>query len=132
MTVEGTIDRGVSEFGGLFADYIAEHPGCRGVVLTDDDGNPIDHARRPGLSALDLQIAGAQVERALAALRARGGPLSASPLGVAALAERGYLLARELGDGYTLVALHRRMDGLHSPTAGFDALAAAIEALLDG
>lgn len=131
MSDPESIDRGIAEFGALLAGYVADHPGCLGAVLTDDDGYPIDHARRrAAVSPLDLQIAGAQLEHLLCGLRARGGPLSASPLGVAFRGARGLVLATTIGQDYALVALHRRMDAIHGVEADFDALTRALADLL--
>lgn len=125
------IDRGVAEFGALLAGYVADHPGCLGAVLTDDDGYPVDHARRrAAVATLDLHIAGAQLEHLLCGLRARGGALSARPLGVAVRGARGLVLTATVGEGYALVALHRRMDAIHGVEADFDALARALAGLL--
>lgn len=65
------IARGFSEFGEVLADFIAEDPTARGAILTDEQGDPIDFTHRHALlSALDAQIAGAQVEQTTARIQA--------------------------------------------------------------
>lgn len=60
------IDRGVSEFGELLAEYIEAIAGACGAVLSDGVDDTIDTAHRPAeISALDLCIAGAQVGQAM-------------------------------------------------------------------
>ena len=61
-TDEDIIDRGVSEFGDLLGDLLAQTPGACGAVLSDGVDDTIDTAYRPQLiSILDLSITGAQI-----------------------------------------------------------------------
>lgn len=54
---------GFSEFGQALGAFLASRANVRGAILTDNRGDPIDFAHRPDqLTALDIQIAGAQVE----------------------------------------------------------------------
>ncbi|MEZ4383419.1 MAG: hypothetical protein R3A79_18965 [Nannocystaceae bacterium] len=100
-----TIDPGISEFGELLAEYLAAVQDCRGAVLTDEDGHPIDYARRrDAISELDLQIVGAQIERPLTILRERGG--DPDQIRVTIDAARGVVVAAAIGGEYSLVALH--------------------------
>ncbi|MCB9702019.1 MAG: hypothetical protein H6711_09005 [Myxococcales bacterium] len=101
------IDRGVSEIGALLGEHVAAFASCRGIILTDDDGHPIDFARRPDrISRLDLQIVGAQIERALTALRTwTAGRGLGRPI-VTLGAERGILMSAALAGDLTLAALY--------------------------
>ncbi|MEZ4451032.1 MAG: hypothetical protein R3B09_16240 [Nannocystaceae bacterium] len=131
---DDAIDRGFSEFGAAFAAYLERHRSCRGVVLTDDDGFPIDYARRcAGISALDVQILGATVERALAPLREVVRVRGLGPPTLCAVAERGVLLTSPLAVDTTLAAIHGAGvdDGaLAALTADFEALAERVLGLL--
>lgn len=131
---DDAIDRGISEFGAALASYVEASDTCLGAVLTDDDGYPIDYARRrAGISALDVQILGAQVERALAPIRkiARDRGVGRPTLTVACAG--GILLTTPLAGETTLVALHRAEvddDALSDLEADFAALAERILGLV--
>jgi hypothetical protein len=100
------LDRGISEFGQRLGDHVHACVGCRGAVLTDDDGHPVDYAcRTEELTALEIQIVGAQCERALADLR-HHLDLDLQRLTLGLSADRGRLLARTLDHGYVLAALY--------------------------
>lgn len=102
-----SIDPGISEFGELLADYLSAVDDCRGAVITDEDGHPIDYARRKdAISQLDIQIVGAQIERPLTILRERERGREPDALRVTIDAARGVLVAAAIGREYTLVALH--------------------------
>ncbi len=54
---------GFSEFGQALGAFLAGRANVRGAILSDNRGDPVDFAHRPAqVSALDVQIAGAQVE----------------------------------------------------------------------
>lgn len=130
------IDRGISEFGATLAVYVQARAGCRGAVLTDDDGYPIDYARRrDAISILDVQLLGAQLERAIAPIRevVRVRGLGRPILTVAS--ERGILLTTPLTGDTTLAALHGPDlddDALTALEVDFTALAGRVQDLLEG
>lgn len=105
FTDSASIDPGISEFGELLAEYLSAVDDCRGAVITDEDGHPIDYARRKdAISELDIQIVGAQIERPLTILRERSREPDA--LRVTIDAARGVLVAAAIGREYALAALH--------------------------
>ncbi|WAS97727.1 hypothetical protein [Nannocystis punicea] len=71
---------GYSEFGHVLADYITREAAARGAVLSDDQGDAVDLAfDESRTTALEVQILGAQLDRAAERLaawfqdRGRGG-----------------------------------------------------------
>ena len=126
------IHRGISEFGEVLGDYLQEVAGSIGAVLTDDEGNPIDFAlRQAALSDLEIQLAGAQLERPLDELRQRS--TDARTLRVTIAASRRLLLAAALAD-HTLVALHHAEHNLERVAqieSAFEGLISRLYRLLD-
>lgn len=101
-------------------------------MLTDDNGNPIDFAHRhAAVSSLEIQLAGAQLERPLNTLRQR----SVDPRGlrVTIAASRRLLLAAALAD-HTLVVLHHAEHNLERVAqieSAFERLIGRLYGLLD-
>lgn len=63
------IDAGVSEFGERMAELLGQVRQASGAVLSDDQGDPIDFARRRGrIEEIDVQIAGAQIGQCMVRL----------------------------------------------------------------
>jgi len=103
--------RGFSEFGSLLADYAAADPSLRGAILTDEQGDPIDFTHRHALlSALDAQIAGAQVEQATLRLQAWCTRLGLGDCEILVEASHGVLLTGAPQRDCVLSCLHSRHD----------------------
>jgi hypothetical protein len=63
------IHAGVSEFGDRMAELLSDVRAASGAVLSDDQGDPIDTARRiHRIEEIDVEIAGAQIGQCLARL----------------------------------------------------------------
>jgi hypothetical protein len=125
---------GFSEFGQALAEYLAGDPACRGAVLSDDLGDPVDFAHRPAtLSALDVQILGAQVERATTGLQAWCEQRGLGACEILVEASHGSLLCSTSGGGCVLAA-RRDPDPALDPGAALTAFAALrrrVSALID-
>jgi hypothetical protein len=125
--------RGFSEFGEALADFIAEDPSIRGAILTDDKGDPIDFTHRHGLlSALDAQIAGAQVEQTTARIQAWCARLGLGRCEILVEASHGILLSGSPQPDCVLSCLHDRRedDDAELLLARFAALRRRIAALI--
>ena len=109
---EAAIFRGFSEFGELLAEFIAEDPSIRGAILTDDKGDPIDFTHRHALlSALDAQIAGAQVEQTTLRIQAWCARNGLGSCEILVEASHGMLLSGAPQQDCVLSCLHTRHDG---------------------
>ena len=98
---------GVSEFGTAMATFLAAAPEVRGAIVTDAEGDPVDFAHHTAaITALDLQIAGAQTEQVTRRMQAW---CTRNNLGTCTIwieASHGCLLSTVPGDDYVLAALH--------------------------
>jgi len=107
--------------------------GCLGAVLTDDDGNPIDFARRRAhLSVLEIQLVGAQIERPITALRR--GQARPERIRVTIDATQGLLLAAAVDADTTLAAVHTAQPeeaNIARLEAAFEGLIGRLRLLLD-
>jgi len=125
--------RGFSEFGEVLADFAAADPSLRGAILTDDTGDPIDFTHRPALlSALDAQIAGAQVEQTTLRIAAWCARLGLGRCEILVEASHGTLLSCAPQRDCVLSCLHDHRED-HDPErllADFAALRLRIAALL--
>lgn len=100
---------GFSEFGAAIAGFVEGEPSARGAILTDVEGDPIDFAHYPAeVSALDLQIAGAQVEQTTTRVTAWCARQNLGPCEILIEASHGLILSASPGHGCVLSALHRR------------------------
>ncbi|MBA3549344.1 MAG: hypothetical protein H0T76_22960 [Nannocystis sp.] len=109
---EAPIFRGFSEFGELLADFIATTPSIRGAILTDDKGDPIDFTHRHALlSALDAQIAGAQVEQTTLRIQAWCARHGLGSCEILVEASHGMLLSGAPQQDCVLSCLHTRHEG---------------------
>lgn len=109
---EPAIFRGFSEFGELLADFIADDPSIRGAILTDDTGDPIDFTHRNALlSALDAQIAGAQVEQTTTRIQAWCTRQGLGSCEILVEASHGILLSGSPRQDCVLSCLHARHEG---------------------
>lgn len=99
---------GFSEFGEALAAHVSARPDVRGAILTDAEGDPIDFAHRPGeVSALDLQLVGAQVEQSTLRAQAWCTHLGLGRCEILIEASHGILLAASPGSGSVLSTLLR-------------------------
>lgn len=103
--------RGFSEFGEVLAEFAAADPSLRAAILTDDKGDPIDFTHRHALlSALDAQIAGAQVEQATLRIQACCARLGLGSCEILVEASHGVLLSAAPQRDCVLSSLHSRRD----------------------
>ena len=107
-TDNGALFSGYSEFGEALAAHVSTRPDVRGAILTDAEGDPIDFAHRPGeVSALDLQLVGAQVEQSTLRAQAWCSHLGLGRCEILIEASHGILLAASPGSGSVLSTLLR-------------------------
>ncbi len=103
--------------------------------MTDDEGNPVDFARRPAaIDALDLQIVGAQLERCVAPVDASCAKLGLAPQADFLILEgtRGTLISRTLEGGmFVLAAIVAPSENLEALASTFGDVARKLTALLD-
>ena len=130
---------GFSEFGAAIAEFVADQASARGAILTDEEGDPIDFAHHPGeVTALDLQIAGAQVEQTTTRVTAWCARQGLGACEILIEASHGLILSAAPGHGCVLSSLHERRaavespGGDDSPPAAADAEAIDPDALLAG
>jgi hypothetical protein len=110
-SVEDPLFRGFSEFGEILAEFAASDPTLRGAILTDEQGDPIDFThRRALLSALDAQIAGAQVEQTTLRIQALCDRLGLGNCEILVEASHGVLLTGAPQRDCVLSCLHSRAD----------------------
>jgi hypothetical protein len=129
----GPLFPGYSEFGAALADFVAPRPGVRGAILTDVEGDPVDFAHRTQeVGALDLQIAGAQVEQATLRVQAWSTRLGLGRCEILIEASHGLILSAAPGGGCVLSSLHRPRedDDAEALLAGFAALHRRITELI--
>jgi hypothetical protein len=99
---------GYSEFGEVLAAYVAREPAARGAILTDAEGDPVDFAHRPAeVSALDLQIVGAQVEQTTLRAQAWCSFRGLGRCEILIEASHGLVLSASPGAGCVLSSLQR-------------------------
>lgn len=99
---------GFSEFGAALAAHVGARPEIRGAILTDAEGDPIDFAHRPAeVSALDLQIVGAQVEQTTLRAQAWCTFRGLGRCEILIEASHGLLLTASPGSGAVLSSLQR-------------------------
>ncbi len=105
----GPVERGISEFGQLLGEMIAQIPGARGAVLSDGSDDTIDTALRIGaISAIDVCIAGAQVGQAITRLNNTSVLFGLGRPQVVLETETGILISQLLVREYLLtMVLHR-------------------------
>lgn len=109
---------GFSEFGAAIAEFVANEASARGAILTDEEGDPVDFAHHPGeVSALDLQIAGAQVEQATTRVTAWCARQGLGACEILIEASHGMILSAAPGHGCVLSSLHTRRGPGESPPA---------------
>jgi hypothetical protein len=106
---EDPLFRGFSEFGALLAEFAAADPSLRAAILTDDKGDPIDFTHRHALlSALDAQIAGAQVEQTTLRIQAWCARAGLGSCEILVEASHGVLLTGAPQRDCVLSCLHSR------------------------
>lgn len=109
---EAELFAGYSEFGEALAAHVGETPTIRGAILTDAEGDPIDFAHRPAeVSALDLQIVGAQVEQTTLRAQAWCSYRGLGRCEILIEASHGLLLSASPGGGCVLSSLQRPAQG---------------------
>ncbi len=98
---------GVSEFGAAMAAFLAITPEISGAIVTDAEGDPVDFAHHPAtITALDLQIAGAQTEQVTRRMQAWCDRNNLGTCTIWIEASHGCLLSTVPGHDYVLAALH--------------------------
>lgn len=108
---EDPLFRGYSEFGEVLAEFAASDPSLRAAILTDDKGDPIDFTHRHALlSALDAQIAGAQVEQTTLRIQAWCARLGLGSCEILVEASHGVLLSGAPQRDCVLSCLHSRSE----------------------
>ncbi len=103
--------------------------------MTDDEGNPVDFARRPAaIDALDLQIVGAQLERCVAPVDASCAKLGLAPQADFLILEgtEGTLITRTLMDGmFVFAAIIAPSADLEALSSSFGDIARKLTAMLN-
>jgi predicted regulator of Ras-like GTPase activity (Roadblock/LC7/MglB family) len=100
------VERGISEFGEVLADLVESTPGAQGAVLSDGRGEAIDFAHRPTqVTALDVQIAGAQVGQVMAKLQRSATIFGLGVADVVVQGTRGTLFTSQLYSEYLLTVM---------------------------
>jgi hypothetical protein len=125
------LDPGFSELGAVLAQLVASTPGAAGAVLTDDRDEPIDMARRPrAIDELGIQLAGAQVGRAISRLDAVARAFGLGACTVLVECSRGSLCSTRLST-HVLLTLQLRPDAALGPALrGFAAAAERLRPML--
>lgn len=125
---------GFSEFGQALGAFLAGRAYVRCAVLTDNRGDPVDFAHRPArMSALDVQIAGAQTEAVAGRVQAWCDRHKLGVCEILVEASHGLLLVAVPGRECVLVSLHdhaARADPL-GQLAAFSNLRRRIADLID-
>lgn len=130
---------GFSEFGRPLADFLELHPQARGAVLSDAEGDAVDFAYREGqLSALDVQILGAQVDRAASRIEVWSAARGYGACEILIEASHGRMCCAFLEGAYVLAVLLEAASGdpeahtaaAEAVLASFRELRGAIEVLL--
>lgn len=104
---ENALFTGFSEFGAALAVFVADEPEVRGAIVTDAEGDPVDFAHRPlEVTALDLQIAGAQVEQTTTQVQAWCARHGLGSCEILIEASHGLILSAAPGGGCVLSSLH--------------------------
>ncbi|MBL9099749.1 MAG: hypothetical protein JNL82_02260 [Myxococcales bacterium] len=98
---------GFSEFGQALGNFLVGRTNVRCAVLTDNRGDPVDFAHRPArMSAIDVQIAGAQVEAVAGRVQAWCDDHKLGVCEILVEASHGLLLITVPGRECVLVSLH--------------------------
>jgi hypothetical protein len=130
---------GYSEFGRVLADYLTREGAARGAVLSDEEGDAVDLAYDPDrASALEVQILGAQLDRAAERLTSWFEGRARGPCEILIEASHGRLCCAFVGGGYVLAVVSDAAGGdddartaeAERVLAGFRDLRRDIEALL--
>ena len=130
---------GFSEFGRVLADYITRETAVRGAVLSDDQGDAVDLAFDEGrTTALEVQILGAQLDRAAERLTSWFQDRGRGPCEILIEASHGRLCCAFVGGAYVLAVVSEPAQGddearaaeAERVLAGFRELRHDIEALL--
>ncbi len=123
--------RGVSEFGAVMASFLDVTPGAIACVLSDEEGDSIDFCHDvQEISALDTQIAGAQLGRFAGGLDQMQIAKRCGNPSVLLQCERSNLLLRSMPGSLVLVALLRREANLGRALVHFEELAERLVAML--
>ncbi|MCY0990255.1 hypothetical protein OV203_24150 [Nannocystis sp. ILAH1] len=130
---------GFSEFGRVLADYITRETAVRGAVLSDDQGDAVDLVfDEDRTTALEVQILGAQLDRAAERLSSWFQDRGRGPCEILIEASHGRLCCAFVGGAYVLAVVSEPAQGddearaaeAERVLAGFRDLRRDIEALL--
>lgn len=120
-----------TEFGVVLAQMVAKVPGALGAVLSDDMGDPIDFAHDPGrISALDVQLVGAQFCLPLLRLHHTAGQRRLREPAVVMEARRNALLAAIVAGEYILAFVLARPANLAHAMIAFASSRVTLDGLL--
>jgi len=127
------VDPGVCEFGELLAEFMTATPDCAGAVLSDGVDDTIDTAHRPALiTALDLEIAGAQIGQAMTRLTTDGIIFGLGRAQIVLEGANFMLVSKLLWEQYLVTAVLDPRANIARAMRNFDAITARILALLKG
>ena len=125
------IDSGVSEFGDRMAQLLVEVKGASGVVLSDEQGDPIDTARRPDrIEEIDVEIAGAQIGQCVALLNRSSLVFGLGTPMVIVETRHGMLIAKPLQHSYLLTLVLDRRASLTQTARFFEAATHDLDKLM--
>lgn len=126
------IDPGVSEFGERMAELLQVVRGAAGAVLSDEQGDPIDYARRKGrIEEIDVQIAGAQIGQCMVRLNGNALIHGLGKPTVIVEAHYGMLIAKPLRHEYLLTLVIDRRTAITQCLGPFTEAADDLDALMD-
>lgn len=130
---------GYSEFGKVLAEFITRETAARGAVLSDNEGDTVDLAfDEARTSALEVQILGAQLDRAAERLTSWFQDRGRGACEILIEASHGSLCCAFVGGAYVLAVVaepavgddEARAAEAERVLAGFRDLRRDIEALL--
>jgi hypothetical protein len=125
------IDRGVSEFGELLGELLANLPEGCGAVLSDGVDDTIDTAHRPAeISALDICIAGAQFGQPMTRLNISAIIFGLGRPMIVIEADNHILISKVLWQEYLLTLVLRPQADIARAMRGFEDTADRVLALL--
>ena len=125
------LDTGVSEFGDRMAQLLLDVRAASGAVLSDEQGDPIDAARRVNrIEEIDVQIAGAQIGQCVALLNRNSLVFGLGSPVVIAESARGMLIAKPLQHSYLFTLVMDRRTSLSQTLARFEEAAADLDELM--
>lgn len=119
-----------SEFGRVI-ENLMDLPGAMGAVLIDDDGYAIDYVNdEPHLSAIDVQLMGAQIGQAVQRIQRTAHSRDLGTPSLILEGSTGVLVAGPVGFDYVLSMMLRDNADVGAALDRFEAVRSTVEHLL--